>query len=97
MSIKTINDMVSANRPPTKLHEAELRGYLENWATLHEFMANMEADPGDLSTLLMLMGIEIASESPRGYIIDRIYMRFSNLRRDWERSMLPGLGEVQSA
>jgi hypothetical protein len=71
---------------------------VKNWALLHPVLADLEANEAGLNVCRLHMYAELyREEGPRYHIMDRLYKRFSNLRREIETSamnvLLPELEE----
>lgn len=88
--------------PPKKTQFAAMTAACKNWALLHPELARMQADENSLTVCRQYMYIELnREEGPRAHIMDRLYKRFSNLRREIETNamfaLLPEEAEAQGA
>jgi hypothetical protein len=77
--------------PPKRASET-LEAECRNWFLLHPALASLEASTASLETCRAYMYIELNREGgPRHHIMDRLYKRFSNLRRELETSAMAAL------
>lgn len=68
---------------------AALAEILKTWQLLHPHLAAMNASETSLAKIRDLMAVELArEEGPRAHIMDRLYMRFSSLRREMETTAM---------
>lgn len=75
--------------PPRKSEAAAVQYACRNWALLHPELAALEATPAGLDRCREFMHVELHREGgPRIHIMDRLYKRFSNLRREIETSAM---------
>ena len=87
-----INGMHPISAPTAKLRQ-ELLADLRNWALLYPKLAALQPDGEGLERCRQYLLIELEeppahANGPRDHIVDRLYKRMSNLRRDSETSML---------
>ena len=81
--------------PPPKAKQAEMEQTLRNWLLLHPVLATLQANAGGLKTCSQLMYVELQREDgPRFHVMDRLYKRYSNLRREMETSAMATLVEA---
>jgi hypothetical protein len=88
--------------PPKKTQMASMAAACKNWALLHPELARLHADESGLTVCRQYMYIELnREEGPRAHIMDRLYKRFSNLRREIETgtmaALLPEVAETEGA
>lgn len=86
-------------KEPGLLQRQKLKKHLSNWLVAYEFIAGMEASPKSVEIVSQMLLIEL-SESARPHVLERLYMRYSNLRREMETAMLhkacPALQEISA-
>lgn len=84
--------------PPAKL-ENGISLKLSNWVLLHPELAEIEPTLNGLKTIKHYMHLELnRDDGPRFHIMDRLYKRYSNLRREMESAaMALCLPETESA
>ena len=91
MQAKQFNKFVALMdiKPPTLKQAVYAEASTQNWALLHPVLAKLEANDAGLETCRRLMHVELLREGgPRFHIMDRLYKRFSNLRREIETSAM---------
>jgi hypothetical protein len=75
--------------PPKKTQVAFMTHACRNWFLLHPELARLQADEASLTVCRQYMYIELnREEGPRAHIMDRLYKRFSNLRREIETTAM---------
>ena len=75
--------------PPPKNKMASIEQASRNWYLLYQELAKMKASDASLNTCRHFMYVELnREEGPRYHIMDRLYKRFSNLRREIETSAM---------
>lgn len=75
--------------PPPKSRTAEMERVLRNWLLLHPVLAEMSATQDSLRLCTQYMHLELLREDgPRPHIMNRLYKRFSNLRREMETTAM---------
>jgi hypothetical protein len=68
---------------------SSVRDACRNWAVLHPKLASLQANEQGLKACRQMMYTELNRDGgPRFYIMDRLYKRFSNLRREMETSSM---------
>lgn len=78
--------------PPRKADAAAVAYACRNWALLHPELAALDATPASLTRCREFMYVELHREGgPRYHIMDRLYKRFSNLRREIETASMGAL------
>lgn len=78
--------------PPKKTQLAAMTLACRNWFLLHPELARLQADEAGLTTCSQFMYIELnREEGPRPHIMDRLYKRYSNLRREMETAAMGAL------
>lgn len=88
--------------PPKRAQLAAMTIACRNWCLLHPELARLQADEASLMVCRQYMHLEAnRPDGPRAHIMDRLYKRFSNLRREMEtRAMavlLPAEEEQEAA
>lgn len=64
----------------------------KNWFLLHPHLAALQATEGDLAKIRDIMWVELNREGgPRSHIMERLYMRYSSLRREMETNAMAAL------
>lgn len=82
--------------PPKKTQLAYMTHACRNWFLLHPELAKLHADESSLTVCRQYMYIELnREEGPRAHIMDRLYKRFSNLRREIETHAMAALLPVE--
>jgi hypothetical protein len=77
--------------PPRK-NSAAMVAACRNWFLLHPRLAELEPNEAGLNVCRQYMHIELnREEGPRAHIMDRLYKRFSNLRREMETHAMAAL------
>jgi hypothetical protein len=75
--------------PPPKTRVAEMERTLRNWLVLHPVLAEMAPTQESLRRCGHYMHMEMArEEGPRPHIMNRLYKRYSNLRREIETTAM---------
>lgn len=78
--------------PPKKTQVAAMTLACRNWFLLHPELAKLQADEDGLTACSQYMYIELnREEGPRPHIMDRLYKRYSNLRREMETAAMGAL------
>jgi hypothetical protein len=78
--------------PPKKTQFAAMTAACRNWFLLHPELARMQASEDSLLVCRQYMYIELnREEGPRAHIMDRLYKRYSNLRREIETAAMATL------
>jgi len=78
--------------PPKPAQAAGMERDVRNWALLHPRLAVLKANEAGLNVCRQFMHVELnREEGPRWHIMDRLYKRFSNLRREMETAALAPL------
>lgn len=78
--------------PPKKTQLAAMTHACRNWFLLHPELAKLRADEEGLTLCSQYMHIELnREEGPRYHIMDRLYKRYSNLRREMETAAMGSL------
>jgi len=78
--------------PPRKTAASAMILACRNWFLLHPELAKLEANEAGLNACRQYMHIELnREEGPRAHIMDRLYKRFSNLRREMETDAMAAL------
>lgn len=85
--------------PPKPRNQNAMIESGKNWFLLHPELAALPASEFGLNKIREYMWIELnREEGPRHHIMDRLYKRFSNLRREIETNammaLLPAVEEV---
>lgn len=71
---------------------AALTEVSKNWFLLHPHLKVLQATESDLGKIRDIMWVELNREGgPRAHIMDRLYMRYSSLRREMETSAMQAL------
>lgn len=88
--------------PPKKAQFAAMAHSCRNWFLLHPELAKLRANDAGLLLCRQYMHIELnREEGPRPHIMDRLYKRFSNLRREIETAamdaLLPEMADAEDA
>lgn len=87
--------------PPKKTQMAAMSHACRNWFLLHPELAKLRANEEGLTICTQYMYIELnREEGPRSHIMDRLYKRYSNLRREIETAAMSTLvpeGEERAA
>jgi hypothetical protein len=85
--------------PPKPSQVATMVATSKNWALLHPILAKLDCDAAAMNVCRQYMHVELhREEGPRFHIMDRLYKRFSNLRREMETSaMMALLPEYETA
>lgn len=90
--VKSAYKRFAATLDVKPLGKATLRRYEDNlrsWATLHPVLRELNPDDASLRTLAQLMSVELMRDGgPRDQIMDRLYKRYSNLRREMETTVM---------
>lgn len=83
--------------PPRLAQRAAMSIACRNWFLLHPELARLQADEAGLTVCRQYMHLELNRlDGPRAHIMDRLYKRFSNLRRETEtRAMATLLPEKE--
>jgi hypothetical protein len=85
---KTFIDTMGIAPPPDRQHNL-VCSVTRNWALLHPALAALNADKAGLDACKHMMYVELnREEGPRWHIMDRLYKRFSNLRREMETTAM---------
>ncbi len=84
--------------PPKPRNQNALAETCRVWFNLHPMLADLKPTEASLNTIRECMWIELnREEGPRHHMMDRLYKRFSNLRREMETdAMLALLPEVEA-
>lgn len=78
--------------PPKKTQAAAMANESKNWFLLHPKLALLEPNEAGLNVCRQYMHVELNRDGgPRAHIMDRLYKRFSNLRREMETSVMYAL------
>lgn len=78
--------------PPKPRNQAVMAESAKNWFLLHPELAALPASEFGLNKIREYMWIELnREEGPRHHIMDRLYKRFSNLRREIETNAMLAL------
>jgi hypothetical protein len=86
--MRTFQSMIGATRVSSSRREA-LQVHLRNWMQLYPLLSTMTPCEESLQACRELMVTELARDTgPRDHIMDRLYKRFSNLRRDMETTAM---------
>ncbi len=87
MKTKEYNQFINVmdiEPPPTRMY-AKMVETSRNWFMLHQTLATMEANKASLEMCKQFMYVELNREGgPRWHIMNRLYKRYSNLRRKIE-------------
>ena len=75
--------------PPKKAQLPAMTHACRNWFLLHPELARLRANEEGLTICTQYMYIELnREEGPRPHIMDRLYKRYSNLRREMETAVM---------
>lgn len=75
--------------PPKKAQLPAMTHACRNWFLLHPELARLRANEEGLTICAQYMYIELnREEGPRPHIMDRLYKRYSNLRREMETAVM---------
>lgn len=82
----------------TKISKADLARitpHMTNWMPVHAYMRHLPATENGLLELRRMMTIELKRDQPRPQIMERLYGRFSALRKQMEEQVLFGQMHVE--
>lgn len=66
---------------PLPKNSRELQKCMQNWRTIHEYIADMEDLPGNVKTLGDMLAMELKrKEGARHHILYRLHMRLNRMR-----------------
>lgn len=78
--------------PPAERAASDMEYAVRNWFHLHPALAKLQADQKGLDVCRQFMHLELSREGgPRRHIMDRLYKRYSNLRREIETAAMEKL------
>lgn len=68
----------------TKTDIARIMPHMTNWMPVHAYIRHLPVDENSLLELRRMLTIELNREEPRAQILERLYGKFSAMRKQME-------------